>query len=277
MKGIEMPEGTSEIGRRRRLDALFRDGSHRALVVAIDHGLFMGPVPGASILRDTVAGVLAGNPHGIQLTPGAVRTCGDLLASTSAALVYRLDMTNAWRSDRLSPTPGYWAPVGTPIDAVRCGASVAVAFVLGGWADDSMERENFAQLAEWSRECRDLGLPFMLEPLPLSGKVTSRVDGQVVRVLARIATEIGCDLLKLDYDGDADAFTELLADASVPVLVRGGPKASDRRAFVSGLAHALALGARGLVVGRNAFEGPDAAAHVAELRGLVDARPSVED
>ncbi len=259
----------ADLGRQHRLNRLLTGSPRRALVVAIDHGLFMGPVSGARVLAQTASAVLAAGPDAIQLTPGGIARVGDALTTSRSALVYRLDSTNVWRSEKLPPSPGYWAPIGSPPEALHVDAAVAVAFLLGGWGDDRMERANFEQLAVWSRECRALGIPFMVEPLPLSGKVETRSDGELVRVLARIATEIGCDILKLDFDGDAEAFAELVADAGVPVLVRGGPKAADRNVYLNNMRTAIGAGASGLVVGRNVFDGVDPATAVNELLTLV--------
>jgi DhnA family fructose-bisphosphate aldolase class Ia len=269
MANAAMLTALTDLGRQHRLNRLLSGSTPRALVVAIDHGLFMGPVSGANVLAETLAAVIAAGPDGVQLTPGGIGRAGDLLAAPRPALVYRLDTTNVWRAERLAPSPGYWAPVGTPAEAVGVDAAVAVAFLLGQWGDDHMERDNVEQLARWSRECRSLGMPFMIEPLPLSGKVETRLDGRLVRSLARIASEIGCDLLKLDFDGDAEAFAELVADAAVPVLVRGGPRAANRDAYLSSMRTALAAGASGLVVGRNVFDGIDPRQAIHELLAVI--------
>jgi DhnA family fructose-bisphosphate aldolase class Ia len=262
-------EGLSERGRSRRLAQLLRAPHGRSVVVAIDHGQFMGVVPGAEVLRDAVGRVLDGRPDALQLTVGSVRRCGDLPAFHEVPLVLRLDTTNVWREGGLPPSPGYWAPLTSPAEALRCGASVAVAFLLGGWDDDELERENLKQLATWSRECDALGLPFMIEPLPLSGKLESASDARLVRTLSRIAAEIGCDVLKVDYSGDAEAFAELVADAGVPVLARGGPKATTAADYLNAVASAVAAGASGVVVGRNVFDQDHPHEVLRDLRDVV--------
>lgn len=267
-----MLPGINERGLKRRTQQLFRPPNYRSIVVAIDHGQFMGPVAGAHVLTDTVSKVVAGGPDAIQLTAGSVRRCADIPGFDEVPLVLRLDTTNVWRDGALAPSPGYWSPLASPEDAAAVGASAAVAFLLGGWADDTMERENLRQLARWSRECSALGIPFMIEPLPLSGKLESESDAGLVRTLARVAVEVGCDILKLDFSGDEPAFAELVADAGVPVLVRGGPKASDAETYLKGVASALAAGGAGVVVGRNVFDTDEPKTVIDELKSVVHAR-----
>jgi DhnA family fructose-bisphosphate aldolase class Ia len=262
----------SETGRARRRSQLLRPPHDRSVIVAIDHGQFMGPVPGAMQLAETVSRVVAGKPDAIQLTPGSVRRCSEIPGFNEVPLVLRLDTTNVWRGAPLAPSPGYWAPLSTPSDALAAGASAAVAFLLGGWADDAVERDNVRQLAAWSRQCADLGLLFMIEPLPLSGKLESTSDATLVRTLARVASEIGCDILKLDYSGDETAFAELVADAGAPVLARGGPRASTRDEYLAGVDAAIRAGASGVVVGRNVFEDDDPSDQIDALRRVVHSR-----
>jgi DhnA family fructose-bisphosphate aldolase class Ia len=128
-------QGLAESGRQRRLSAILRPPRSRTVIVAVDHGQFMGPVPGALVLRDTVDRVVAGGPDAIQLTPGGVRRCADVPGFEAVPLVLRLDTTNVWRTNVLAPSPGYWRPLAEPADAVACGASAAVAFLLGGWSE----------------------------------------------------------------------------------------------------------------------------------------------
>lgn len=259
----------SALGKRRRLGQLLRPPSQRVIVVAVDHGLFMGPVAGARVLTDTLTRLAEARPDAVQLTAGSIRRCAHIESIDALPFVMRLDTTNAWRTGSLAPSPGYWAPVAAPADAARAGAAAAVAFLLGGWPDDELERRNVETLARWGRECDELGLPFMIEPLPLGGKVESNSDAELVRTLSRMAAELGCDLLKVDFDGNHEAFAELVADIHVPVLARGGPKSPDPDAYLEAVTAALDAGASGVVVGRNVFDQADPSAMLHALAALV--------
>jgi len=259
----------SEIGRSRRRGQLLRNPLGRSIVVAIDHGQFMGPVSGARVLTETVARVVAGRPDAIQLTSGGIRRCESIPGFSEIPMVLRLDTTNVWRDKTLAPSPGYWAPLASPLDALSAGACAVVAFLLGGWGDDLMERKNVQQLSSWSRECAEIGMPFMIEPLPLSGKLESKSDSDLVRVLSRMAVDIGCDVLKVDFSGDVDAFSELVSDAGIPVLARGGPRAESTEEYLAGVASAMTAGASGVVVGRNVFDQEDTGQQIRALRQVV--------
>ena len=70
-------------GRNLRLARLIGDG--RAVVIAIDHGLFDGPIPGMENLPDTAAKI---NPavDAVLLSPGMLRHCHGVFARPHATV-----------------------------------------------------------------------------------------------------------------------------------------------------------------------------------------------
>ena len=70
-------------GRQLRLRRLVGDG--RAVVIAIDHGLFDGPIPGMENLPETAAKI---NPavDAVLLSPGMLRHCHGVFARLQAAV-----------------------------------------------------------------------------------------------------------------------------------------------------------------------------------------------
>src|SRR5437667_8301004 len=66
-------------GKTIRLNRIFDARSQRSVTVAVDHGI--GGVPtGLEHPREAVAAVLAGEPDGLILTPGLLKSCADLFA-----------------------------------------------------------------------------------------------------------------------------------------------------------------------------------------------------
>mgnify|MGYP006269725773 CR=1 FL=1 len=110
---------------------LWHPTSRRTIVVAVDHGLFMGPIPGTRDLHALLPQLVGGGADAIQLTPGqAEHNAAAFSGRQAPALVVRLDATNIWRKGELKPQPGYWAPVATPRRALQLGGHVAVCFLL---------------------------------------------------------------------------------------------------------------------------------------------------
>jgi DhnA family fructose-bisphosphate aldolase class Ia len=261
--------GERSCGHDLRLGRLFGGANGNAIVVALDHGLFMGPIPGLHRPVDVARTMLDSGADAIQSPPGqALEVAGLIADRPKNSLLYRLDTTNVWRSGAFAQSPGFWAPVATPLQAVRAGADVAVCFLIGGWADDAIESSNLRQIGTWVRECEDLGLPLMIEPLPIGPKITNEADPGLVGTLTRMAYELGASIIKTNYTGDPESFSRIIDDVSVPVLMRGGPKTATEAAYLAMVADAISVGARGVVVGRNVFQADDVPGSLARLRAI---------
>ena len=257
-------------GQALREAYLWNPASRRTVVVAVDHGLFIGPIPGTQDLPGLLRQLVDGGADAIQLTPGQAEHNAATFAGRGApALVIRLDATNIWRKGDLKPQPGFWTPVATPHRALQLGAHVAVCFLLYGWEDDRAEGSNLAQVGRWSEECADLGLPLMVEPLPIGPRVSDENDAVLVALGVRIATEAGASLIKANYTGQVESFREIVVGCPVPILARGGPKAASEAEYAAQVRGVLRAGGRGLVVGRNVFQAEKPADTLRKLVGLV--------
>jgi len=79
-------------------------------------------------------------------------------------------------------------------------------------------------------------MPLMVEPLAMAPNTSAggyMVDGDAEKIvpLVRQAVELGADLIKADPPDDPADFARIVAVAGqVPVLVRGGGKASEAEA-----------------------------------------------
>lgn len=261
---------TSVSGIAVRQGRLFDSQSGNAIVVALDHGLFMGPIAGLHRSDQVAQRLLDGGADAIQCPPGLASEVALLVAERpTKSLIFRLDTTNVWRSGAFAPTPGFWAPVATPSDAVRAGADVAVSFLIVGWADDAMEAANLRQLGTWARECSDLGMPLMIEPLPVGPGIVNENDPALVSTVCRMAKELGATIIKCNYTGDRESFARIVEDTSVPVLMRGGPRTDSDAHHLQMVSDAIGAGARGVVIGRNVFQADDPVEVLKSLRKVV--------
>lgn len=257
-----------DLGRRRRLARILSPVSGRAVVVAVDHGLFIGPLPGAEDLTQTVAAVAAGGADAVQLTPGAALSAGrELIGPGRPTLVLRMDATNVWRP-KPKANPTYHARVASPMDAVRLGADAAVCFLFVGYENDRVEGENLETVASWASQCRELGMPLVVEPLALQPGGQPVRDPDLVRLMVRMAWEAGADIVKADYTGDKESFRGVIQSVPVPVLVRGGPRCDTVEETLILVADALEAGASGVVFGRNVWQQPDVPGAVRAIRHL---------
>jgi DhnA family fructose-bisphosphate aldolase class Ia len=114
----------------------------------------------------------------------------------------------------------------------------------------------------------------MVEPLvfrPNNEAGGYMVDGDLQKIvhLVRQAVELGADVIKADPTDDPALYHKVVeAAGGVPVLVRGGGRASDEEI----LARTEALvgqGVSGIVYGRNVVQHPNPSGMVAALMAIV--------
>lgn len=257
------------LGKALRLSRLFRPDTGNSIVVAMDHGLFLGPIAGVENVRAAVERVVAGRPDGVQISVGTACAVVNFLQGKQApALVLRLDATNIWRS-KPEPKEGYHVTVASVEDAVRLGADAVVAFFFVGYETDGQEAANLERLAKLAAACRDWGMPFVIEPLVIERGAHAVRDPERIKLAVRIASELGADALKVDYTGDPKSFRSIVEAATAPILVRGGPKMDTDEAMLHMVKEAMDAGARGLVFGRNIWQHQNPAAVLTALGAIV--------
>lgn len=92
--------------------------------------------------------------------------------------------------------------------------------------------------------------------------------------LARLAEELGADIIKTNWPGSADGFASIVAAVTKPVIVAGGPRIDDAR-LLEIIDEAMRAGAIGASVGRNIFQSPDPVQATANIAAVVHHRTAV--
>ncbi|MBW9140697.1 MAG: aldolase [Candidatus Aramenus sp.] len=256
-----------------RLRRLFERGN--AFVVALDHGLVMGPLKGIERPMEIVR-KLSNIPDALQMTPAMLRVVEENFYSRSSPmLIARLDTANVWRKEKKYDT-GYYSAVYSVRDAIEAGADAVVTYLVVGYGTDQVEGYNVEQLSLMRREANDYGIPFIVEPLFVSPENPDSIkDTNLVKYVTRLASEIGADILKVDYTGKD--FREVVDVAFAPILIRGGPKTNSNGEFLAMLNEAIASGAKGVTVGRNLWQSQDPAKMARAISMIVHERKSVEE
>src|SRR5438309_664960 len=122
-------------GKAIRLNRLFDARSQRSVTVAVDHGI--GGVPtGLEHPREAVAAVLAGEPDGLILTPGLLKSCADLFAGRGRPALF----------GAADVAPGSTYPGGPDSLRTLVEASPVPVLILGGPKAET-EREMLAGVA----------------------------------------------------------------------------------------------------------------------------------
>lgn len=248
-----------------RLNRLF-SASKRAIIVAADHGFFVGPTKGAIDLPSAVE--TWSEADGILLSPGMLQSCGHAFAYRGApCAVVRLDWSTVFGS-RWGFTGAHPAHVLDPATALAMGADIGMATFTFTMEQELVDRENvahFARLVDAKREC---GLPLMGELFPIApDELTAEELFRQVHTGCRILAELGADVIKTYFTGER--FAETVEATPVPILVLGAEKLPNEIDALEMARRAIEAGARGVVFGRNVIQSKDPAAMISALQMVV--------
>lgn len=252
----------------RRLRRIFREDG-RAVIIAMEHGSFFGVQPGFENPRYAIREVIAGGADAIMATVGMARNFAKELAS--AGMIIRVDGgvsrlgTRTWRGSLIF----------NPETALRLGADGVVAMGFPGCENENV---NLSYLAQLSAECLQWGLPLMAEMLPrgFEGGEDAR-EPETMRNVMRIGAELGVDLIKTQYVGDADSFRAIVESCFVPIVVLGGSKVKDDQAVLSMIHDSIQAGGCGVAMGRNVWGHENPAKMTAAIVAIVHEGASVEE
>jgi fructose-bisphosphate aldolase, class I len=265
-----------------RFNRLFNPKTQRCFDVAVDHGFFNEGafLSGIEDLPRVVADLAAINPDAIQLTVGQARHLQGLPVRTKPALVLRTDVANVYGTEL--PEVLFSRMIeDAALQAVRLDAACVVVnlFRIPGRADVSDQCiQNIIRLKP---QADHYGIPLMIEPLVFQPNVKAggyMVDGDPNKIvpLVRQAVELGADIIKADPTDDVSVYHKVIQTAGgIPVLVRGGGRASEREILERTRA-LMDQGASGIVYGRNIIQHPNPAGITRALMAVVHEGASPE-
>ena len=264
-------------GKRIRTGRLFDPSSDRAIVVALSHGVLLGPSAGMESLarlRATSAALTAADA--LMVAPGLVAPLEDAFVGRDRpALIVHADWQNASRSVFRDEGPTIVAvgaaTTATADEAAAAGAIAVMTFLYAGFDDPALERDEIARNALMARACERVGILHMIEPRSARERTrpAERHDQVVGAYLARLAAEIGADIVKVIHPGSREALAQVVDGCPAPVLLAGGSEAEDPERGDALAVDAIATGCRGLVFGRAIVRADDPAAALAHYRTIV--------
>jgi class I fructose-bisphosphate aldolase len=271
-------------GLQTRMDRLFnRYGDGRAICVAADHGYMSDVTENVINLRSIIESVIAGGVDGILLAPGQASRLAHLFKGRDGpALIIRADWMNMPRlgtSNVANAVPQrllLHQKVLSADQALSLGATAITIYLFLGYTDQ-VEMAGIDNCARFVNECRQVGLPCIIEPLAYGGQVTGANIVEILTLGARMAVEIGADALKIPYTGDIDSFRHLIEVAGVPTLVLGGARSNYERDALELYAEAQEAGASGCLMGRNVTKSPDPKRMIEQLTGIAHRGWSVDE
>ncbi len=246
-------------GIENRLSRILKPDTGRTVMLAIDHGYFLGPTSGLEQPGRTVEPLLP-YADSLMLTRGVLRRC--IPAGSDIPIVLR--MSGGTSILRELSAEGLTVAVE---DAIRLNAS---AITLSIFVGAEGERETLLNLAKLVDAGERNGIPVLA--VTAVGKDMVR-DARYLGLACRISAEIGAHMVKTYY---CEGFEQIVHSTPVPVVIAGGKKIPERDAVQ--LAHnAIQAGAAGVDMGRNIFQSDCPVGMIKAVRAVVQQGAGVED
>lgn len=265
-----------------KLNRLFNSRSGHCFDVAIDHGFFNEYpfLSGIENIQKAVEILVKAAPDAIQLTTGQAHYLQAIPGKEKPSLVLRTDVANVYGSEL--PRTLFSRMIASPVEqAIRLDASCVVVNLFRIPGQPEVTDQCIQNILAIKPVCDRYDMPLMIEPLvfrPNEQAGGYMVDGDPKKIvpLVRQAVELGADIIKADPTDDVNEYHRVIETAGIiPVLVRGGGRASDGEILqrTYGL---MQQGARGIVYGRNVIQHPDPGGMTQALMAIVHDKATPE-
>ncbi len=201
-------------GMRNRMARMFPGGTDgNTVMLAVDHGYFMGPTRHLEDARATIAPLLP-YADAIALTRGILRT--SVPPTSTTPVVLRVSGGATVLKEDLSHE--------TITTAMRDAARLNVSAVaLSVFVGAPHEHESLVNLAKLVDEGEEAGIPVLA--ITAVGKELEKRDARYLALACRVSAELGAHLVKTYY---CDDFEKVVEGCPVPLVVAGRPEAGQR-------------------------------------------------
>jgi len=239
-------------GMKNRISRIIKPEIGRTVMLAVDHGYFLGPTTGLEEPAKIIADLI---PHAdsLMLTRGMLRT--SVIPESSVPIVLRVSGGNSIVGDDLSNE----TITVSVEDAIRLNVS---AVALSIYVGSKYEHQTLKNLATLVSECERYGIPVLA--VTAVGKEMAR-DAKYLSLACRIAAELGARIVKTYYCED---FEKVVKTCPVPVVIAGGKKVPEKEALELAY-NAIQHEAAGVDMGRNIFQSKDPVGMIKAVRSIV--------
>ena len=243
-------------GMENRLARIIKPIDGKAVMLAVDHGYFLGPTEKLEDPRKTVE-PLVKYCDSLMLTRGIQRSCVD--PRHLVPIVLRVSGGSSIIGEDLS----HEDIVTSVKEAVRLNAS---ALAMSG---SKYEHKSIVNLGKLVNEAEEYGIPVLA--VTAVGKEMAR-DARYLSLACRIAAEQGARIVKTYHCKD---FENVVNSCPVPVIIAGGKKIPEKDALTMTY-NAIKSGAAGVDMGRNIWQSENPVPMVRAVRAIVHSNYTIE-
>jgi putative autoinducer-2 (AI-2) aldolase len=251
-----------EWGLKNRLSRMIKPSTGHSVMVACDHGYFMGPTHRLENPRKTIE-PLVPFADVISVTRGVLRTSVDptwdvpiLLRVSGGDSILHQDLSDEGIMTSMK-------------DAVRLNVAAVSLSIFVGTANEKSSMLNLGKLVD---EGEEIGMPVLA--ITAVGKELEKRDASYLSLCCRLAAEVGAHIVKTYY---CEGFSKVVNGCPVPLVVAGGPKLNTEQDVFSLVHNAMQEGAIGVDMGRNIWQNDHPVAMIQAIRAIVHKNGTVKE
>ena len=240
-------------GQKNRLSRIFQKDD-RTVMLAVDHGYFLGPTRKLEDPRKTITPLLP-YADALMLTRGVLAQCVD--PDQTVPIVLRVSGGSTIIGEDLSKET-----ITTSVkDALRWNAS---ALALSVFVGARYEFQTISNLAKLIDEANEFGVPVLA--VTAVGKELEKRDARFLSLACRVCAEMGAHFVKTYY---CENFEKVVQGCPVPIVIAGGPKLETELDAFKLAYNAIQEGAQGVDFGRNIWQNDHPVAMIQAIRAIV--------
>lgn len=252
-------------GKQNRLSRILNPATGRGLIVAIDHGMALGPMTGIEkpgpvfeMLDPYVdAWLMTKGVYTHVYTPRGAK--GVILRASGSATIVGPDIS------REGPSATVDELVALSADGVAASAYIG----------SPNEHETLQHMARVAGDCARWQVP-LVGVMGVGKEIKEKSqDARFIALGARVAAEHGADIVKTYYT--AQDFDKVTGSCPVPIAIAGGPKCETDEDTLAMICGALDQGAAGIVMGRNIWQSSRPVALIQIVRDIIHSNLSLKD
>ncbi|MCL5437799.1 MAG: 3-hydroxy-5-phosphonooxypentane-2,4-dione thiolase [Candidatus Thermoplasmatota archaeon] len=249
-------------GMSNRISRMIKPTTGRSVMLACDHGYFMGPTRKLENPRETIDPLI---PYAdtLAVTRGVLRTSVDpkwdtpiLLRVSGGASILKEDLSDEEITTSMR-------------EALRLNAAAVAISIFVGTPHEKQSLVNLSRLVD---EGEDYGMPVMA--ITAVGKELEKRDAKYLALACRLGAEIGARIVKTYY---CENFSKVANGSPVPLVVAGGPKLNTETDVFNLVHNALDEGAVGVDMGRNIWQNDHPVAMIKAIRSIVHEKATVKE
>jgi len=234
----------------------------RGVWIPLDHGASNYPEQGLQDMDSLVQNIIAGGADAIVLHKGSLTHHADTTGWHGFVCHVSASTVHGGVRDQ------HKVSVATAEECWQRGAMGVSGQVNLG---DVAETEMIESLGRLTTEAFPLAMPVlgMVYPRGPNLKVSEGDSTMGIAHAARLAWELGCDVVKVPWTGSPESFREVTQAAPIPVLIAGGPSGGTFLETLQTVEDSIAAGGAGVCMGRQVFASDNPQSHVAALRAVI--------